>query len=76
MHFIYDEAHPLLSLDDIEDSQFFINITGCLCHKVSETSYCTITNSTGRPYACVMTIDSPKDCTVLRKLATVKKIVP
>lgn len=40
-----------LTLDSVEDSQFFVSDNGFLCQKTSYTSYSVIAKASGIPYA-------------------------
>jgi hypothetical protein len=54
MKFILEENQEtkLPSLKDVEDNQFFVNLTGRLCQKTTNTSFVVIASSNGQPYSC------------------------
>jgi hypothetical protein len=53
MKFILQENQEtkLPSLKDVEDNQFFVDLTGCLCQKTTDRSFVVITHSNGQPYS-------------------------
>jgi len=54
MKFILEKNQEtnLPSLKDVEDNQFFVNLTGCLCQKTTNKSFVVIADSKGQPYSC------------------------
>ena len=60
MKFILEENQEtkLPSLKDVEDNQFFVNLFGCLCQKVCDNSYLSITNGNQEPWCNFVTEQS------------------
>lgn len=63
-----EEDPPLVSLNEVESNQFFINDRERLCQKVSNECYTVIADSVGIPYSCAVHITAD--------LSIVKKILP
>jgi hypothetical protein len=69
MKFIYEQEEDKTStFGQVQDNQFFVDIDGDLCQKISSSSYCTIANSNGQPYATTY------DCAYYYD--TIKRILP
>jgi hypothetical protein len=53
MKFILEENQEtnLLSLKDVEENQFFVDLTGCLCQKTTDRSFVVIAHSNGQPHS-------------------------
>ena len=67
------EIKEELTLEDVEEDQFFVNDEGRLCQKVSEDMYNTIADDKGEPFACE-TICCDYDMPIMRVLPKVKRI--
>jgi len=66
------ESKPL-SLQDVEDNQFFVNLYGCLCQKVGKDAYLSITNDQQEPWGFWMA-DQPTNLPIKKILPEVVKI--
>ena len=46
------EESTILTFQDVDENQFFVNSDGSLCQKMDEETYCTIADSDGDPSCC------------------------
>jgi hypothetical protein len=42
--------NPILTFHDVDENQFFVDITGNLCQKIDDDGYITIADVDGDPY--------------------------
>ncbi len=74
MKFIYEkqEEKKTLTLNDVEDNQFFVCADGYLCQKIGSESYITIADEEGCP--CSGYYRNNTDTPIARLLPIVRKI--
>lgn len=74
MKFIYEEVkkNKQLTLEEVEENQFFVCTDGYLCQKADETAYTTIADDEGNPTCCKL--DCDYDIPIQRILPRVEKI--
>lgn len=74
MKFIYEkqEEKKTLTLNDVENNQFFVDADGYLCQKIGSESYITIADEEGYPCCGYYRVNPEKS--IARLLPIVEKI--
>ena len=72
INFKSEQPEKILTLEDVEENQFFVSNSGELCQRTGSTSYNCIAREGGRPYG--YSNDSGENFPIKRVLPKVTKI--